>query len=163
MIRIDFTEEVIEKLRYERFHHPQVQRKMEALLLKSDGLPHHRITRILGISENTFRQYLREYEEGGIDRLKEIHFHRPQSELADHRESLENYFEDHPPAGHPIQQPHRARKAARPATGRFSLVAFGGAGPVHAYQVARKLRLKTIIVPPGAGVSSGAGSDGRRC
>jgi len=40
---------------------------------------------------------------------------------------------------------------------RFSLVAFGGAGPVHAYQVAEKLRLKTIIVPPGAGVSSAFG------
>ena len=40
---------------------------------------------------------------------------------------------------------------------RFSLVAFGGAGPVHAYQVARKLRLETIIVPPGAGVISAFG------
>ena len=73
MIRIEFTEEAIEKLRYERFHHPhpRVQRKMEALLLKSDGLPHHRITRILGTSENTFRQYLREYEEGGVGQTKQ--------------------------------------------------------------------------------------------
>ena len=39
----------------------------------------------------------------------------------------------------------------------FSLVAFGGAGPVHAYQVARKLRLKTMIIPPGAGVCSAFG------
>ena len=55
MIRIEFTEEAIDKLRYERFHHPhpRVQRKMEALLLKSDGLPHHQITRILGVTENT--------------------------------------------------------------------------------------------------------------
>ena len=84
MIMIEFTEEAIEQLRYERFHHPhpRVQRKMEALLLKSDDLPHHQITRILGVSENTLRQYLREYEEGGIDRLKQIHFHKPQSELS---------------------------------------------------------------------------------
>ncbi len=40
---------------------------------------------------------------------------------------------------------------------RFSLVAFGGAGPVHAYQVAEKLRLETVIVPPGAGVCSSFG------
>lgn len=40
---------------------------------------------------------------------------------------------------------------------RFSLVAFGGAGPVHAYQVAQKLRLETIVVPPGAGVCSAFG------
>jgi transposase len=100
MIRIEFTEEAVDKLRYERFHHPhpRVQRKMEALLLKSDGLPHHQITRILGISENTLRQYLREYEEGGVERLKTLRFHRPQSELAKHRPSLETYFEEHPPA-----------------------------------------------------------------
>ena len=55
MIKIEFTEEAIEKLRHERFHHPhpRVQRKMEALLLKSQRLPHKRIARILGVSENT--------------------------------------------------------------------------------------------------------------
>jgi N-methylhydantoinase A len=42
-------------------------------------------------------------------------------------------------------------------TRSFSLTAFGGAGPVHAYQVARKLRLKRLIIPPGAGVCSAFG------
>ena len=100
MIRIEFTEEAIAKLRYERFHHPhpRVQRKMETLLLKSDGLPHKQITRIVGISENTLRDYLREYKQGGVERLKELRFHHPQSELAEHRQSLETYFEQHPPA-----------------------------------------------------------------
>ena len=50
---------------------------------------------------------------------------------------------------------HAVEKGIDPR--RFSLVAFGGAGPVHAYQVAEKLRLKTIIVPPGAGVCSAFG------
>ena len=100
MIKIQFTEEAIAELRYQRFNHPhpRVQRKMEALLLKSDGLPHRQITRILGISENTLRQYLREYEEGGIEALKTLHFRKPQSELAEHRQSLEAYFAEHPPA-----------------------------------------------------------------
>lgn len=100
MIQIEFTEEAIDELRYQRFNHPhpRVQRKMEALLLKSDGLPHHRITRILGISENTLREYLREYEEGGIERLKTVRFYRPQSELVEYHQSLEAYFEEHPPA-----------------------------------------------------------------
>ena len=100
MIRIEFSEDETEQLRLERFGHPhpRVQRKMEALLLKSESLPHHQITRILGVSENTLRQYLREYQEGGIERLKEIRFRHPQSELDAHRESLEAYFEEHPPA-----------------------------------------------------------------
>jgi N-methylhydantoinase A len=50
---------------------------------------------------------------------------------------------------------HAVEKGIDPR--RFSLVAFGGAGPVHAYQVADKLRLEMIIVPAGAGVCSAFG------
>lgn len=39
----------------------------------------------------------------------------------------------------------------------FSLVAFGGAGPVHAYWVAKRLGLGEVIFPVGAGVASAAG------
>jgi transposase len=100
MITIEFGEEEIERLRRERFAHPhpRVQRKMEALLLKSEGLPHQQITRILGVSENTLRHYLREYQDGGIERLQEIRFRHPRSDLDKHRDSLESYFEEHPPA-----------------------------------------------------------------
>lgn len=38
-----------------------------------------------------------------------------------------------------------------------SMVAFGGAGPVHAARVAAKLRIPKIIFPPGAGVFSAFG------
>ncbi len=100
MIRIEFTEEAIERLRYERFHHPhpRVQRKMEALLLKSQGLPHRQICEILGISENTLRSYLRAYREGGVENLKELNFPCPRSELSQHAETIEEYFRHHPPA-----------------------------------------------------------------
>ena len=100
MIRIEFSEDEIEQLRRERFEHPhpRVQRKMEALLLKSEDLPHHQMTRILGVSENTLRHYLREYRDGGIERLTEIRFRPPRSELDAHRALLEAYFEEHPPA-----------------------------------------------------------------
>ena len=40
---------------------------------------------------------------------------------------------------------------------RYSMVATGGAGPVHACGVAQKLGLKTVIVPPIAGVGSAFG------
>ncbi len=40
---------------------------------------------------------------------------------------------------------------------RYTLLATGGAGPVHAYYVARKLGLRRLIVPPGAGVASALG------
>ena len=42
MIRIEFSDSAKAALSYERFNHPHpfVQRKMEALWLKSQGLPH---------------------------------------------------------------------------------------------------------------------------
>ena len=57
MIHIDFTPEQIDALHHERFHHPhpRVQLKMEAVYLKSQGLPHQDICRLARISENTLR------------------------------------------------------------------------------------------------------------
>lgn len=39
----------------------------------------------------------------------------------------------------------------------LSMIAFGGAGPVHAYGVARKLGISRVICPLGAGVNSALG------
>jgi len=89
MIKIDFSEEEIEALKHERFYHPhpRVQRKMEALLLKSQKTPHEQICQIAGISANTLRSYLRAYVDGGIDKLKEINFYRQKSELVAHKKT----------------------------------------------------------------------------
>ena len=70
---------------------------MEVLWLKSQGLSHREITRLTKLSENTVRNYLRAYAEGGIEALKVRKVHRPQSELLRHRETLESYFRQHPP------------------------------------------------------------------
>ena len=40
---------------------------------------------------------------------------------------------------------------------RYTLLATGGAGPVHAYRVAQKLGLRQLIAPPAAGVASALG------
>ena len=39
----------------------------------------------------------------------------------------------------------------------YHLIAFGGAGPVHAYRVAERLKLKTLVCPLAAGVTSAFG------
>jgi hypothetical protein len=99
-IRLEFTPEIQETLNYERYHHPVplVQRRMETLWLKSHDLPHVLIAELAGVSENTMREYFRLYEEGGIEKLKEVNFYRPESELQGHITSLETYFRDNPPA-----------------------------------------------------------------
>jgi transposase len=99
-IQLDFTPEIHEALNYERYHHPVplVQLRMEALWLKSHGLPHSQIAQLVGVSENTLRDYLRLYDEGGVEKLKELQWHQPDSALDEHLVSLEAYFREHPPA-----------------------------------------------------------------
>ena len=101
MIKITFSETDIKQLHYERFHHPhpRVQLKMEAVLLKSQDMKHKKICKTARISGNTLRSYLRDYKEGGIEKLKETNFYRPGSELNRHRDTVEKYFREHPPAG----------------------------------------------------------------
>ena len=41
---------------------------------------------------------------------------------------------------------------------RFALLAFGGAGPIHAAQVARALGIRRVVVPPEPGVLSALGA-----
>ncbi|MEX2643387.1 MAG: hydantoinase/oxoprolinase family protein [Acetobacterales bacterium] len=50
---------------------------------------------------------------------------------------------------------HLAEKGRDPR--RYTLVAFGGAGPVHAWGLAKLLKLKRLVVPFGAGVVSALG------
>jgi transposase len=92
--------EIQEALNYERYHHPvpMVQRRMEVLWLKSHGLPHEQIAQLGGITENTMREYFRLYEEGGLEKLKEVKWEGPQSELMGQVTSLEAYFRANPPA-----------------------------------------------------------------
>lgn len=40
---------------------------------------------------------------------------------------------------------------------KYKMVAFGGAGPVHAYEIARLLNVRQVIFPRGAGVASAIG------
>lgn len=100
MVQLEFTQAEAEALNYERYHHPhpQVQRKMEALWLKSRGVRRREICRLTGIGSTTLTGYLRTYQAGGIEALKEVRCYRPQSELQAYRGTLETYFREHPPA-----------------------------------------------------------------
>jgi transposase len=98
MIHIDFTPQDIDSLHHERFHHPhpRVQLKMEAVYLKSQGLPHQEICRLTRVTKNTLRAYLRQYREGGIERLEQTAWDGPASELSEHRAALEEHFRNNP-------------------------------------------------------------------
>lgn len=50
---------------------------------------------------------------------------------------------------------HMAEKGKDPR--KYTLIAFGGAGPVHAWNLARLLKVGKVVVPLGAGVASALG------
>ena len=83
MLRLTFSQEDIEQ---------------EALLLKSRGLAHKDFCRILAISGNTLRQYLRLYEPGGIEALNQFNYQRPKSELAEYADVVEERLLERPVA-----------------------------------------------------------------
>jgi transposase len=100
MTQLKFTPEIQKELNYERYHYPVplVMRRMEVLWLKSQGLAHEQIATLAGISENTMREYFSLYEEGGVEKLKELNYYHPESAMNEHITSLEAYFRENPPA-----------------------------------------------------------------
>lgn len=100
MLRLEFTQADKETFNHERYYHPHahVRRKMETLWLKSENLPHAEICRLASISEPSLSEYLKEYQQGGVEQLKQLQFYQPQSELAAYTDVLKSYFEAHPPA-----------------------------------------------------------------
>ena len=100
MDQIEFTTAERKALHHWRFHHPhpRVQLKMEALYLKSQGSSPQDICRLCALSKTTFYRYLHAYRKGGMEKLKEVPFHRRHSELADYRAIIEADFRQRPPA-----------------------------------------------------------------
>jgi len=98
MRTITFTADDRRALAHDRYHHPdpRVQRKMEVLWLKSHDLGHGQIAALAGVSRRTVQRYLDQYLEGGLPRLRRCRWHQPQSVLAEHRGTLEEYFRKHP-------------------------------------------------------------------
>lgn len=99
-MQLEFSEQEQQALEYERYHHPhpRVQRKMEGVWLKSLGKAEPEISQIANVSVTTVYRYLASYRAGGIEKLKELTFYRPQSDLVEHTLKIEAYFLEHPPA-----------------------------------------------------------------
>ena len=100
VLALSFSEGSIEQLRAIVLNHPHpfIRRKGLALLLKSRGFSTSEISETLGICENTVRNYFHDYEEGGIRKLSELHFYRPESELKNFDDEIVAYLTENPPS-----------------------------------------------------------------
>jgi len=100
MLKINIPETDITLLRQERYNHPhpRVMLRMDVLLLKALEFSNEDICRITGVCGNTMREYWKQYEEGGIERLKEVRFNKPVSQLTKFSGTIEQYFTENPPS-----------------------------------------------------------------
>jgi transposase len=100
MRRVTFSEADLEQIAHERYHHPdpRVQRKMEVLWLLHCGETHERVATLAGVSRSGVHRSLSDYLEGGLDRIRRCLHQGSVSQLDAQQASLEEYFEQHPPA-----------------------------------------------------------------
>lgn len=63
-MQLNFTPDILSIFNDERYSHPVpiVQRRMEALWLKNHHLPHSQIASLVGVCENTLRDYFELYQ-----------------------------------------------------------------------------------------------------
>jgi transposase len=62
------------------------------------GSPHGQIAELVGVIENTLREYFELYQQGGLEKLKELNYYQTESKLNTHITSLEAHFRENPPA-----------------------------------------------------------------
>lgn len=98
MLRINFTQKEVDKLHYERYHHPHplVQKKMEVLYLKSQGIKHKDICNLCKISKTTLTKYIKQYQIGGVEELKKLEYKGQPSELNQYTDILKEHFQKNP-------------------------------------------------------------------
>lgn len=100
MIKINPSKEDIEIFKEERITHkiPKIRKRMDVLWLKYNGLCHKNISKLSNVSINMVTKYLKMYNEGGVEKIRQVNFYRPQSQLIEFKSLLEAHFEKHPPA-----------------------------------------------------------------
>ena len=97
---IEFTEEEIRQLAYESVYHqhPIVRRRMQALLLKSQGLSRRRIAQILNLNPSTVRTYFNLFVAGRVQALQRLGYLGKPNRLQERIDDILPALEAHPPA-----------------------------------------------------------------
>lgn len=77
--------------------HPKTRLKNLVLYLKSNNYKHNEICNLSRITKPTLTEYLREYEEKGIESFKTTRWKGQKSKLNDYKGVIDNDFETNPP------------------------------------------------------------------
>lgn len=100
MRKTEFTQEEIKQLSYHSIYHTHhiVRRRMQALLLKSQEVPHKEIGEILDISQTTLREYFDLYLTAGMEALSQLNYQGQPNLLQKKKDEIITFLEAQPPA-----------------------------------------------------------------
>lgn len=111
MLSLNITKSDIAVLNYERFHHPSplVKKRMHVVYMKSQGMAHKMIAIACHVSLNSVTNFIKIYNQSGLNGLRSFCYRKPKSKLAAYSSSIEEEFKKNPPltsgqAGAKIQE-----------------------------------------------------------
>jgi transposase len=92
-------EQDMKVLSEERYTHPdpRVQRRFEVLCLIGKGETQARAGELADVSKATVERYVALYRVKGVEGLRNFDWVKPKSALEEHRQSLEQSFQENPP------------------------------------------------------------------
>jgi transposase len=98
-IQLAFTENDLKEIEYWRYHHPhpKIQKRFEALWLRAQGFKRNEILKVCKIGKTMFTNYLKMYEEKGIEGLKELKYVKQKSKLYEYKKTIEQNLKLSPP------------------------------------------------------------------
>jgi len=99
MLTVQLTTTELQTVNHERFHYPcpLVQKRYHTIYLKAKQYRHQEIADILDLHPNSVTNYLKMYQTGGFEQLKQVNYGTNSSQLTPHHRSLEEEFRQHPP------------------------------------------------------------------
>jgi transposase len=100
MLATNLNESEIHRVNYERFHYPcpLVQKRIHAVYLKKAfGFSNEMIGQMMDLSRNTVGQYVRAYDQNGLEALCQFRFGTNRSELENHSIGILESFSERPP------------------------------------------------------------------
>ena len=99
MLTLSISESEQNTLNVERFNYPcpTVQKRMHTIYLKAKDYSHKDIADIMDIHINSVTNYIKMYQQGGLNQLKQVNYGTNKSQLDDFKISIEDDFRKNPP------------------------------------------------------------------
>lgn len=98
MLQFSFTEEEINLLKEEKANnpHPIIRRKAEVIYLRSLNIENKLIEKISLVSHTTITDYVRQYQQGGIESIKQLNYKGQPSKLNNFKEEIVASLDQNP-------------------------------------------------------------------